>query len=69
MPLTFPTMAEQAVKMFNTSPRTVSLAKICESMGAERTDVYPVTTYTFEDDTTVTVTGRGRAHKVETHFP
>lgn len=68
--LTFPTMAEQAVAEFREPGKTKSLATIAKRMGADVKKTFEgVTTYTFDDDTSVTVTGRGRAHKIETHWP
>lgn len=69
MPLTFPTMAEQCEAAFRNAARTVSIATIARRMGAERNRVYPVTWYTFDDDTTLEVIGVGRAHKVTTYLP
>lgn len=67
MKLEFPTMAEKAVAEFRT--RRVSLSTIARRMGAETVKGWEGLTHTFDDDTSITVTGRGRAHRVETHLP
>jgi isochorismate hydrolase len=67
--LTFPTLAEQAVAEFRAATHTVSLATIAARMGADVEDEYPIRRYIFDDDTSREVTGRGRAHKVETFYP
>lgn len=70
MTLTFPTMAEQVAEEFRTATRTVSIATLARKRGAEVEKTWDSgTVYTFDDDTTLVVTGRGRAHKIETHFP
>lgn len=69
MPLQFPTMAEKCAREFHDSRRTISIATIAKRMGAERSYKYPVTEYTFDDDSSLTVTGRGVAHRIETHYP
>ena len=67
--LTFPTMAEQAVKQWEEATCTISLTVICERMGAERHFSYPYISYTFDDDTSLQIYGRGKAHRVETYLP
>ena len=70
--LTFPTMAEQAVAEFLDATRTVSLATIAKRREADvshRGFAPRVTVYTFDDDTSIEVTGRGPAHKATTHLP
>lgn len=67
--LTFPTQAEQAVEAFNSAIKTISLTTICEKMGADRSFKYPHISYTFDDDTSLTISGRGNSHKVETYLP
>jgi len=62
-------MAEQAVAEFRNSKVTVSMRTISDRMGAIIEDDYPVRRYIFDDDTSVEVTGRGRAHKMETFWP
>lgn len=69
MPLTFPTMAEQARDEFRNSKVTMSIPTIAKRMGATVEKDYPVTRYIFDDDTTLEVTGAGRAHKMETFLP
>lgn len=68
MTLKFPTQAEQALATFRSATKTISLAKIAHDLGAEVTPG-TITTYTFDDDTSITVSGRGKSHRVETHFP
>ena len=67
--LKFPTLAEQAVQKFNSKAKTVSLSVIAKKMGAMREYEHPFTIFIFEDDTSITVSGRGKTHKVETHLP
>ena len=69
MPLTFPTMAEQAVAEFRNATRTASLARIARRRGAEVERKWDHTLYTFDDDTSIEVRGRGRAYKIETFLP
>lgn len=70
MPLTFPTMAEKALAEFRAAARTVSLATIAKQHGADVERSWPCEiVYTFDDDTSLRVTGRGRAHKVEVLLP
>lgn len=71
--LTFPTIAEQVAEEFRASTRTVSVATIARKRGAtverkwDHTGL--CTTYVFEDDTTLEVRGRGKAHRMITHLP
>jgi len=67
--LTFPTLAEQAVAEFHNATHTVSLATIAKRMGAMKYFEYPTTTYVFDDDTSIEVSGRGPNHKIETFLP
>jgi len=72
MPLQFPTLAEQALDEFRTRPEGNSLATIARRFGAtvERTSTWPnEIIYTFDDDTSLKTTGRGKTHKVETLLP
>lgn len=69
MKLTFPTQAEQALAEFREASRTTSLAVICKRRGATREQFWDRTEYVFDDDTTLVVRGRGRAHKVEALLP
>lgn len=69
MPLTFPTLAEQALAEFRSATKTISLATICKRRGAEKFFQYPVTIWTFEDDTSVEVYGSGKAHKAVARLP
>lgn len=68
--LTFPTQAEQALEEFESATKTVSLAKIAKRRGADKETEWPgLTRYVFDDDTSLEVTGRGRAHRVEVRLP
>ena len=68
--LTFPTLAEQAVSRWQAAAKTSSLAKIAARLGGERHDSWPcVIEFTFDDDTVLRITGRGRSHKYETLYP
>lgn len=69
MTLTFPTQAEQCVMAFLSATKTTSLATIAKKMGAEKRFADGITSYTFDDDTTLKVQGRGRHHKFETFHP
>lgn len=69
MPLTFPTQAEQVLAEFKTAAKTVSLATIAKRRGADVMRDWQQTVYTFDDDTSLVVTGRGKAHRVEVRLP
>lgn len=69
MPLTFPTQAEQCVAQFKSSPKTIAIPTIAKEMGAVVCKRGSTTEYCFDDDTSLTVTGTGRAHKIEVHLP
>jgi len=72
MALTFPTMAEKALAAFESATKTVSLVVIAKRYGGERevTDTYPKEiVFVFDDDTRLIISGRGKAHKVETLLP
>ncbi len=70
MTLTFPTQAEQALAEFRSATKTVSLSTIAKRRGADREHEWPNTIiWTFDDDTSLVVTGRGQAHKVEVMEP
>lgn len=69
MPLTFPTLAEQCAARFYNSSKTISIATIAKQMNAAVSYDYPITSYKFDDDTVLTVRGRGRAHTIETRLP
>lgn len=69
MPLSFPTQAEQCEARFRESIRTVSITTLAKTMGADKARADGVTTFTFDDDTSLTVVGRGKSHKVQTHLP
>lgn len=69
MTLQFPTIAEQVEREFRESPKTVSIATLAKRRGATVERNWTGWTYTFDDDTTLRVTGVGRNHKVETFLP
>lgn len=68
MALQFPTMAQQAVAAFETR-KVKSLATIAKRMGADHDRKWDRIEYTFDDDTTLIVQGRGRAHRYWTELP
>lgn len=68
MPLTFPTMAEQAAAEFNNSKVTVSIATIAKRMGAAVENEPPIRRYTFDDKSILEAVGRGRSHKIKTFY-
>lgn len=67
--LKFPTQAETCLAKFRAAKTTVSLATLARKAGAEVSYTYPRTIYTFDDDTTLVVTGRGKQHRAETFHP
>ena len=68
--LTFPTQAEQCEMAFRNAVKTTSVATIARKMGVvEVNKNYPFTDYLFVDDTTLRVSGQGRAHKMEALLP
>ncbi len=69
MPLTFPTMAEKALRKFRHATKTISVAVIAKRMLADVERQRGRTVYTFDDDTRLVVTGRGRSHSIETELP
>lgn len=69
MTLTFPTMAEKALREFRHAKKTVSLAIVAKRMGADAEKQGNRTVYTFDDDTKLVVSGRGPSHRVETELP
>ena len=69
MTLTFPTIAEQALAKFRSAKKTTSLVTVAKHMKADVERRRDCTIYTFDDDTGLIVTGRGRAHKVEVTLP
>lgn len=68
--LTFPTMAEQAYKEFQSATKTIALATIAKRRGAQVERTFEgVTTYWFDDDTSLVVKGRGKNYQVEVMLP
>lgn len=71
--LTHPTLAEQAIALKRSATKTISVVKIARKLGAEvtyRWDARGLTiTYTFDDDSSLTVRGRGKYHYMEAHLP
>ncbi|SCW50011.1 hypothetical protein SAMN02927924_00963 [Sphingobium faniae] len=75
MPLTFPTLAEQAIAAYEANDRKGSFNKIALKMGAFRDDDprgnkgWPMIIWVFPDETTVEVHGRGRSYKLVAETP
>lgn len=70
MTLKFPTMAEVALTEFNESRKTVALATIARRMGADVEKPFEGgMIYTFDDDTSIVVEGRGKSWKARTELP
>ena len=69
MKLTFPTQAEQAYEEFRSATRTISLATVARKRGAQTERLWDRTIHWFDDDTSLVVTGRGRAHRGEVLLP
>lgn len=68
--LTFPTIAEQVIKEFEDSQKTTSLAVLAARRGCHTERTFEgVTTYFFDDDTSIEVKGRGAAHAYEARLP
>lgn len=69
MALIFPTLAERAIAAVGHTSAT-SLTAVAKSMNAERSDKWPsIIVWTFDDDTSVEVHGRGRNYQLEAHLP
>lgn len=62
MKLEFPTIAEQVATSH-------TIAKDAKRRGAEVTRHWDRTEYTFDDDTTLVVRGRGKSYRVEMLLP
>jgi hypothetical protein len=71
MPLTFPTLAEQVIQEFEAPGKAVSLTKLAreKAWAEEVIDFGRHRIFMFEDDTTLHVRGRGRAHKYWSELP
>lgn len=70
MTLTFPTLAERALAEFHSSKRKTSISDIARRYHAQRTFTWPSTiTYTFDDDTSIITSGRGRTYTIRTELP
>lgn len=67
--LTFPTMAEKIEAAFRNATKAVSVATLAKKAGAEVVKGWQNTTYWFDDDTRLVVTGSGRNHKITTELP
>lgn len=68
----FPTLAERAVAEWQALQVTKPFEKIALVYGAFRDDfgfAPRVIEWVFDDDTTVTVVGRGANYKIESHLP
>jgi hypothetical protein len=66
MPLQFPTLAEQTISSWN---HRGSLVTFAIKAGAERANQWREIILTFDDDTSIVITGRGRGHHVRTELP
>lgn len=72
MPLTFPTLAEQAIAAFRASTKTKPFEAFAIPLGAEKEyekEQGVSILWTFPDDTSVRVQGRGKAYKLEALLP
>ena len=73
MALTFPTMAEKCLTAWRDYPGTIGLPVIDRRHGADCAKASNfegvVWTYTFDDDTSLVVRGKGKSHKIEMCFP
>ncbi len=71
MTLQFPTIAERTLHAFQSATKTTSLATLARKAGAEveRYSFPLVTIYTFDDDTSLVVTGRGKSYRAEARLP
>ena len=71
MTLTFPTMAEKAIADWRALTHTTPFERVAKAAGAFREAQGYTTeiTWVFDDDTTVTCSGHGRAYKIEAHLP
>jgi len=69
MPLQFPTMAEQALAKWQSQTRTTPLEKITLPMGADIERDGTTIIHTFDDDTSLIVTGRGKNYQVRAELP
>jgi predicted lipoprotein with Yx(FWY)xxD motif len=70
MTLQFPTIAEQVLDEFNNAKKTVSLATLAKKRKADKvTDFEGTTVYTFDDDTSLIVKGRGKSYRVSAELP
>lgn len=67
--LKFPTLAEQVAAEFRAATETISIATLAKRKGATVEKTWTATLYVFEDDTILSVTGRGKNHKITTHLP
>jgi hypothetical protein len=68
--LTFPTIAEQVLAEFENATRTTSISTIAKQRGGCKEIEWPSTiVWRFDDDTSLTITGRGCNHSVEVHLP
>lgn len=74
MPLTFPTLAEQAIAAY-AAHREGAFNKVALKMGAFRDDDpngnngWPMIVWVFPDDTTVEVHGRGKGYQLIAKTP
>ena len=73
MSLTFPTMATKCLTAWHDYPGTIALSTIARRHGADCAKASnfdgTVWTYTFDDDTSLVVRGKGKSHTVEVCLP
>lgn len=73
MALEFPTIAEQALAEWNAKHVLGGVGRIAKRIGADVERRWDrdglVIEYTFDDDTSLRCTGRGKQHKVEAMLP
>lgn len=71
--LTFPTMAEQALAEWNEKHILGGVGLIAKRHGADVERRWEgqllIIEYTFDDDTSLRTSGRGKAHRVEAMLP
>jgi len=57
-------LAQQTANEFNHSNVTVAVPTIAKRYGATKEQLFTGTKYEFPDGSTLTVTGRGKAHRM-----
>ena len=66
--LTFPTVAQQCATLYE-SGRAPGIAAAAKRFPHDKEVSWDKTTYTFEDDTSIEVSGRGPSYKYEVLLP